>query len=231
MLALQVAVQISGPFFAPYMLRGLDLSYAQFMMLICSAYAGRVLSLPWIGRFAKRFGPANLLWVGALGITPLTAMWMATDSFWLLLGYQLISGTMWACYEMATMLLTFETIPARDRTGALTLFNLANAMAIVIGSSIGGAILGALGATVGAYHVLFATSLCCRALALPLVARVKAPPRLPVHIIPMRTIAVRPSSGAIDRPVLPGIEDGENGAAPGAGPHEDESLAAEAAAR
>src|SRR5690606_3482490 len=57
MLALQIAVQISGPFFAPYMLSGLNLTYAQFMMLIGAAYTGRVLSLPWIGRFARRFGP------------------------------------------------------------------------------------------------------------------------------------------------------------------------------
>lgn len=229
MLALQVAVQISGPFFAPYMLRGLDLSYAQFMMLICAAYAGRVISLPWIGRFAKRFGPANLLWVGAIGITPLTLMWIVTESFWILLGYQLISGTVWACYEMATMLLTFETIPASERTSALTVFNLANAIAIVIGSTIGGAILGVLGASTDAYHALFAISLVARALALPLVGRVKAPPRLRVRVIPLRTIALRPSSGGFDRPVLPGIE--EDGPPAAAEPVSDESLAAGAASR
>ncbi len=207
MLALQVSVQISGPFFAPYMLSGLDLSYAQFMMLIGSAYAGRVLSLPWIGRFAKRFGPGNLLWVGGAGIAPLTIMWMTTESFWLLLGFQLFSGAMWACYEMATMLLTFETIPASERTGALTIFNLLNACAIVIGSTIGATILGTLGADIRAYQVLFAVSLCGRVLALPLVARVKAPPRLTVRILPLRTIALRPSSGGFDRPVLPAISD------------------------
>jgi MFS family permease len=221
MLALQIAVQISGPFFAPYMLSGLNLTYAQFMMLIGAAYTGRVLSLPWIGRFARRFGPANLLWVGGAGIAPLTAMWMATDSFWILLAFQLFSGSMWACYEMATMLLTFETIPASERTGALTIFNLANAIAIVVGSTIGGTILGSMGATVEAYHVLFAVSLGARFLALPLVARVKAPPRLRVRLIPLRTVALRPSSGGFDRPVLPGIEDEERNADEAREPPED----------
>src|SRR5690606_35285515 len=46
MIIMQMAVQISGPFFAPYMLRQLNLSYADYVMLIATAFVAKILALP-----------------------------------------------------------------------------------------------------------------------------------------------------------------------------------------
>ena len=71
-------------------------------------------------------------------------MWLAADSFAVLIAAQVLAGAIWAAYELATLLLFFETIPAEKRVGVLTAFNLANAAAIVLGSTIGGAAPGLL---------------------------------------------------------------------------------------
>src|SRR5262249_9373231 len=57
----------------------------------------------------------------------------------------------------------FETTPRDERTSILTIFNLANAVALVIGALIGGGLLKLLGASREAYLVLFAVSSFARA--------------------------------------------------------------------
>jgi MFS family permease len=200
MIVMQMAVQISGPFFAPYMLRQLSLSYADYVMLIATAFVAKIVALPLFGQFAYRFGPRKLLWLGGMGVVPTASLWLVSNSFGWLVLIQALSGTMWAAYELATFLLFFESIPEEERTSVLTLFNLMNAAALVLGSLAGGAILAALGATKGAYGVLFALSSCFRAMT---VFQLRGIPETAVTMAPvgLRTIAVQ-TSGGVDRPIL-----------------------------
>ena len=45
-----------------------------------------------------------------------------------LAGVQLLSGIVWAAYELAMMLMFFEAIPRQDRTSVLTFYNWGNAI-------------------------------------------------------------------------------------------------------
>src|SRR5207249_3088654 len=56
LFVMQIAVQISGPYFAPYMLGHQKLSYLSFMALISLSYLGKVLALPLWGRVAQAGG-------------------------------------------------------------------------------------------------------------------------------------------------------------------------------
>ncbi len=208
MLAVQVAVQISAPFFTPFMLGQLHLNYGAFMTLLGASFIGKMLALPLIGRIAQRVGPGRVLWIGGLGIIPLAAMWLVPAGpymFEYLIFAQLLSGTLWACYEMGTFLLLFETIPAAERTSMLTLFNCANAAAIVTGAAVGGWLLSTFGTDHSAYMLVFLISSAARLLTVGLLTRI-SPPRVAPVPVPVRTIAVRPSAGSIAPPLLPGIE-------------------------
>lgn len=209
MLCLQVCVQISGPFFAPYMLEELGFDYTVFAGLLCCSYIGRVLAMPLIGRFAQRFGAGNLLWVGGLGILPLSAMWVISPSPYYLVFAQLLSGVLWGCYEMATMLLLLESIPANERTSVLTTQNALNASMIVLGASTGGLLFHLLGRGVHAYHILFLTSAFMRLGTVILLARVHPPEIKKIRPIVFRTVGIRPQFGAIDRPLLPQMDDAD----------------------
>lgn len=213
MLALQTAVQISGPYFTPFMLKQLQMSYASYLLLIATSFSARIALLPMLGGLVRAVGAKRVLWYSGIGLVPLSALWLASDSIAYLFFVQLIAGAVWAAYELATFLLLFETIREEERTSVLTTFNLANAVAMVCGSLLGGAILMLAGTSHTAYMVIFAVSGVARILTLPLLARAVAatPAPRPIESIPVptRVVAVRPNLGAIERPVLPGISAAE----------------------
>ena len=187
------------------MLTQLHLPDFGYSTLLGVAFLVKIVSPPMFGRFARRFGASRLLWLGGLGLIPLSALWMVSDSFWYLLAAQFIAGTMWAAYELATFLLLFETIHESERTSVLTTFNVCNYAAMFGGSAIGGFLLRRLGEDHSAYMVLFGASLGARALTLLLLARI-APFSLPRPVrIATTSLAVRPNEGSIDEPVLESI--------------------------
>lgn len=162
-LAVQVSVQISGPYFTPYMLKQLQLSYAEFVLLLASSFLGKILVLPALGRFAYRFGTRKLLWLGGIGIIPVSGLWLYTDTFPKMIALQFLAGAVWAAYELSMALLFFESVRSDERTSILTKFNLANAAGLCIGALIGGTCLKTLGQSPEAYLFIFALSSVFRA--------------------------------------------------------------------
>jgi MFS family permease len=118
---------------------------------------------------------------------------------------QIVSGIVWAAYELAMLLMFFEAIPRQDRAGVLTFYNFGNAAALVLGSIIGATILQSLGENHQAYLYLFAISSGVRLLTVPLLWHM---PHQPVTFVQpaVRVIAVRPDDGGLDRPILPSLE-------------------------
>lgn len=165
-LAVQVAVQISGPYFTPYMLGQLKVSYLDFMVLLATSFAAKIIALPALGRFACRFSARRLLWIGGTGIVPVAGLWLYAQNFWQLVAIQFIAGSVWAAYELAVFLLFFETIKRDERTSILTTFNLLNSVALGLGALCGGAVLKVLGECPEAYLAIFSLSSAVRAMAL-----------------------------------------------------------------
>lgn len=174
LLAVQVAVQISGPYFTPFLLKQIKVSYATFVILVGTSFVGKILSLPLWGRVARKAGARRLLWLGGLGIMPVAGLWLCSTSFaWLLL-VQLVAGVVWAAYELAMFLMFFENIRLEERTSVLTTYNFGNAVATFGGSMLGGALLLALGEHKATYLALFAISTLARVATVSLLARVSS---------------------------------------------------------
>lgn len=207
MLCLTMCAQVSGPFFAPYMLKELGFDYLVFAGLLCCSFMGRVIAMPMIGRFAKKHGASALLWVGGLGVIPMSAIWVISPSPWFLIFVQFASGVMWASYEMATMLLLLETIPANERTSVLTTQNALNAAMMVVGATCGALLFKGMGEGMSAYHALFLTSAVLRLGTIILLARVHMPKIVNICPVVFRTMSLRPQFGGFDRPVVPSIDD------------------------
>jgi len=201
LLSMQVAVNLSAPFFAPYLLGPLALSYARFTALIAVVFVARIVALPALGRLAHRHGARGLLWGGAVAIVPLPLLWMLTDWFPALVAMQVGSGVAWGAVELAILLCYFEHIPESERTGVLTIFNLANALAIAAGASLGSLLFRGFGTGRAAYFGLFALSAGARVLSLG-VLRGMADVEAPEAPLELRTVAVSPTEGALQGPVL-----------------------------
>ncbi len=203
----QGMVQISGPYFTPYMLKQLHFDYASYVALVATAFIAKAVSLALWGNVASRRGPRFLLWLGGISIVPLASLWTLSQSFAWVMCVQILSGTFWAAYELGFFLMFFESMPVAQRARMLTIYNLANTLAWCAGSLVGGAILHALGPSLSSYWTIFALSSTGRLFALALLFRVDALPlpRRPLELA-WRIWGVRPSNAALSTPVLVTIE-------------------------
>ncbi|MBU0638982.1 MAG: MFS transporter [Planctomycetes bacterium] len=198
---IQLATQIAGPYFTPYMLRKAEFSYAAYVSLLATAFAAKILVMPAFGRLAQRFGPRYLLWIGGVGIVPLAALWLISTSLHFLLVIQVAAGVAWGAYGLGTFLLLFDTVRGEERTSVLTTFNLLNALAILGGSLFGGLLLKLLAEQQAAYTLIFALSSLGRAATIPLLFRIVGIQRQTVAL-GIRTLSVRPSAGSFETPIV-----------------------------
>ncbi len=206
LVAVQAATQIAGPFFTPFMLKKLQFTYGELVSLFAVAFFAKVVALPIWGRIAKRTGARQLLWIGGIGIVPMSGAWLVSQHFAWLCFVQLAGGIVWAAYELAFFLLFFESIAEEERTSVLTIYNLLNTAAWVGGSLIGGAILFTFEASSAGYLLIFGLSTVARCATLLLLVRV---PGLVVEAaeVGVRTVAIRPGSASLEAPVLPSLPD------------------------
>jgi MFS family permease len=166
LVMVQGVVQISGPFFTPFMLKKLEMSYVVFTLLVAVAFTAKVVSLAAWGKVAKNRGAAWLLTFGAFAIVPLSSLWTVSQSLPWLIFIQAINGCMWAAYELGFLLLFFEALPQSQRVKMLTYYNFANTASWCLGASIGALVLSAFEASIQGYHALFYLSSLGRGVAL-----------------------------------------------------------------
>jgi hypothetical protein len=215
LIALQMAVNVASPYFTPFMLRELELPYGAFAGLTATSFVSRIAVLPLLGRLARRYGARRLLTGAGIAVIPLPALWLVSDRLPYLFCLQLASGAIWGAYELAVLLLFFEMLAGPSRLQLLALYNVANAAAMLGGSLIGGSLFAGLpGAS--AYAAIFGVSTGARLLTLALL---RGLPQIRVQRapIPTRTVAVRPSYGALQPPVVAALEP-EPGESAGAAP-------------
>ncbi|MBW2501149.1 MAG: MFS transporter [Deltaproteobacteria bacterium] len=201
LLCFQLGVCIAAPYFTPYMLQHLELDYIEFTLLTTCAFSARVVALPWIADHVRRLGTRRVLSLASGGIVPLPILWLLSDDFWWLFALQVVSGFAWAAFELGTLLSCFERIPARGQTSVLTVYNLANASAIAVGTLIGAAVLDPFEDPATGLTLVMVLSTVARLLVVPLLRHMEESPCAGPPP-PLRTIGVRPSAGALQRPIL-----------------------------
>lgn len=207
LVLVQGMVQLSGPYFTPYMLQHLELSYLEFTGLVAVAFVAKIISLALWGELARQRGASWLLTLGGTAIVPLTLLWTVSQNYYWLVLIQVINGVAWAAYELGFFLMFFESIPARSRIKMLTYYNVANTTAWCAGSSLGALILTSLGATVSTYYLLFSLSALGRLGAMGYLYFHRPTIKVRVTQIGLRVLGLRPNGSSLDSPILPSIPD------------------------
>jgi MFS family permease len=170
-----LGAHVSIPFYAPYMLKTLDLGYEGFALLCAVQLVAKTIAFPFTHRLAARFGLERML-VGSIAMGAIVAfMWGSAAGVPGLLLAQLLSGPAWACYEFASFQLLLNSARPSHRVEFL-------AMSASFGGlmQLGGALLGSfLLSNVGLrYREVFLVSAMGRALPLvllvPLVFELRA---------------------------------------------------------
>ncbi len=158
LLAIHFTTNIASPFFGPYMLSELKMSYHEFALLTAAAMTAKFISLPVWGRRAARRSVTKLLSTGMLGIFLIPWFWLVSHNFYYLMVLQIFGGVFWAAQELGTFLIFFEHFEPRTRTSFLSLFSLLNNTGVVLGSLLGGLTLRLLGENSTGYAMVFVLS-------------------------------------------------------------------------
>ena len=138
---LNFAANISGPFFAVYMLNDLHLSYMEYTILFITPSISTVLSLSVLGRLCDKVGyvmPMRLFMTLILGL-PL--VWVFTKSYWILLLVQIIAGIAWGGMALASFNYTLDAVDPSNRLNNISYLNVISSVCIFMGASLGGFIL------------------------------------------------------------------------------------------
>lgn len=187
------SVNFSAPYFAPYWLEDLKLSYAEYTALAAVSVIARVIAAPYWGEIARNYGNRRALQVALLLVTPLAALWCVSTNFVYMACLQIVAGFAWGGYDLCHVLNLLECTDDDNRAQVLSLFSLLNGVAMVAGALLGGALLRWLGD--GGYYYLFLLSTVGRATALlfllPGVGTSRLSRELPVADVLLRVVTLR----------------------------------------
>ncbi len=136
--AMHLAVQIAGPFIAPYMRRDLGFSYLQFTLSMAAVVLVQFLTLNSWGAFSDRFGNKKVLVLTGAMLPVIPFLWLLAGSFGAVLGVQVFGGFVWAGFALSMGNYLFDTVSPPRRAICVALYNTANGIGTFIGASLGG---------------------------------------------------------------------------------------------
>lgn len=158
----QIAVYISSPFVTPYMLAQMKMNYGQYMMAIAALMVGKIISLSVMQNMKANFDGFKVMIAGLVLVSPLPALWALSEGYYYVVALQVISGMGWACFETGLSLVFFKDLRADEKVPVLTIYNLLNSLAIIIGTFIGAKALSLWGEQKTVYWGLFAAGALLR---------------------------------------------------------------------
>lgn len=174
LLVTYLALNVSVPFVTSYFRAELRLPYGQFALLLALPSVARIAVLAWLGRAARRIGARRLMWIGSIALVPAAALLPVSREFAWIAIVQVVTGLAMGAFDLANLLLWFETIRPQERTSILTTYQFWYAAAVVLGSSCGSMLLAFLGEGRTAFVALFLASAALRVVASALFARTRA---------------------------------------------------------
>ncbi len=178
------AVYFTAPFFAVYMLKTLELSYATVTTYAVLSSVADLVSVRVWGRLSDRETNKPLLILGSFFAALIPYGWLFTDrdTFWLFVLLHIQGGLFWSGIRLCTGNLVLRISPLAHRSIYFSMFNAVAGLTAVVAPILGGIALKRLPRALQDYEIswspfliLFFVSSTFRLLALPLLARVREP--------------------------------------------------------
>jgi MFS family permease len=135
---MQFSVATASPFFAVYMLRDLEFSYAQFMANTGISVLAQFLTLTQWGRISDAFGNRRILSVTGFMLPLMPLLWLVSPNFWYLLLVQILSGLSWAGFTLGASNFLYDLVARENRSTYLAVHNVLASMGIFCGALLGG---------------------------------------------------------------------------------------------
>ncbi len=150
-----IMIFVSSPFVTPFFLEKLAMSYEQYMLSLACLFLAKIAVLPVAAHLMQKIGVKKVFFLGAIGISPLPALWALNSDLWFVMVLQAVSGVFWGFFEVSLSVTFFHQIKPQQKILTLTAYNLFNSLAMILGSLIGGQILRSYEASLASYFIIF----------------------------------------------------------------------------
>jgi hypothetical protein len=176
---------IAGPFFAVYMLKSLQMPYAQIAIFSAITTISSIATNPMWGYLADKFGHKPVLRITSfcLCLVPLVWVFASRGNYWFVLPPILVwGGTVSAGLVLSEYNLMLKTAPAESRSVYIGCYSALVSAASAVGAMLGGALadafaglgrLSCFGYPISNIQCLFLVSGLCRLASLSLLAWVR----------------------------------------------------------
>lgn len=200
--AMQLAVYLGSPYFSPFMLADLELSYLEYMAgSVAVVLAKSTMLIAW-GRAVDRFGARACFQLALMLVAFIPLPWVFAGGIGSVIAAQMLSGFAWSGHELSQFSLLLESAGTRLRPQLFAAVNAATGASQLLGSIAGGAVLTYAS---GDYRMLFVATMVARfavAATAPLVVpAVVGGRRVRRHQVLLRVIGFRPGGGVTHRPI------------------------------
>jgi MFS family permease len=141
---LNFSVNLSAPFFAPFMLENLSFNYLIYTIINTSAPLTLYLVIRRWGRHADIVGNLKVIKIISplFGLVPL--LWVLNHHPIYLIVVEIFAGFLWAGFNLCTSNFIIDAVTPEKRTRCLSYFTLVNGVALFAGALIGGGLLSIL---------------------------------------------------------------------------------------
>lgn len=138
------ATAIASPFFAVYMLKELQFSYTQWIIVTIFSSLSSLIFMPVWGKFADRYGNIKVVKICGFLIPSIPFLWLISmfdvKIFYYLIGIEIFSGIAWAGFNLSSGNFIYDAVTRQRMALCVAYFNILNGIGVFIGASLGGVI-------------------------------------------------------------------------------------------
>ena len=132
------AVYLASPFFAVYMLTKMNIGYQWFAVVLALEALATILTQPYWGKLADRFGDRPIMFVCGLMVSLYPAFWFFITDPWQILFAATFSGIAWAGFDIVSFNYLLDVTPDKHRHFYICDFRMLSNFGIVAGPIAGG---------------------------------------------------------------------------------------------
>jgi MFS family permease len=150
---LNIACNIAGPFFAPYMLKELQFNYITYQVINAVTTIVTIFIVTWWGKRADKAGSLKILRITGFMVPIVPLLWLVSSSVYWIFFAQAFSGIAWGGFNLCIGLFVYDASPQENRIRYIALHGALGAIGVTIGSLIGGTIGPHLPLIKGSYYL------------------------------------------------------------------------------
>jgi MFS family permease len=155
-VVMQLAVYAGSPYFAPFMLEQLHLSYLEYTAASVTVVAAKAAMVPAWGHAVDRYGARAAYALAAMLVAVVPLPWLFAGGLGLVIVAQSLSGFAWGGHEVSHFSLVLEKSSTALRPSLFATLNALNGGAQLLGALLGGWLLGSTG---GDFRYVFGASM------------------------------------------------------------------------